>query len=320
MSVYTTINDDDLVGFLANYKAGTLKSFEGIESGIENTNYFVDTDMGRYVLTIFEQHTADELRFFLDLTAFLAEHDIPCAHPRPATQGVYITELKQKPAALVDRLAGASVEKPNIKQCAAVGDVLARMHLVGLDFWQSRENGRGPHWWHETGKALNGKLSAEETRLLKEELAFQAGARNLDLPRGIIHADLFRDNILFVDDQLSGMIDFYYACTDTLLYDVAVTVNDWCCNEDGALEESRTRALLSAYSAVRPIADNERQAWPVMLRAGALRFWLSRLYDMHFPRPGEITHTKNPRAFQEILQNRVDSSLEKLDYWPKVNP
>jgi len=318
MSVYTTINDDDLNGFLANYKAGNLEAYEGIESGIENTNYFVDTDKGRYVLTIFEQHSADELRFFLDLTAFLAEHDIPCAHPRPARQGVYITELKQKPAALVDRLAGASVEQPNVKQCAAVGDVLARMHLVGMDFWQSRGNERGPHWWRETGKALNGKLSATETELLHTELAFQAGARTLDLPRGIIHADLFRDNVLFVDDQLSGMIDFYYACTDTLLYDVAVTVNDWCCDEEGILEEERSRALLSAYAAVRPITDNERQAWPVMLRAGALRFWLSRLYDMHFPRPGEITHTKDPGVFQQILRNRAESALELLDYWPKV--
>jgi len=319
MSVYTTINDDDLVNFLANYSAGSLDSFEGIESGIENTNYFVDTDKARYVLTIFEQHTAEELRFFLDLTAFFAEHEIPCAHPRPAKQGVYLTELKNKPAALVDRLAGASVDRPNLAQCAAVGEVLARMHLVGLDFWQERQNDRGPHWWHETGSALNGKLSAKENLLLKSELEFQEKSRGLDIPRGIIHADLFRDNVLFIDDKLSGLIDFYYACTDALLYDVAVTVNDWCCTEQGTLDAVRTRALLEAYAAVRPITANEHQAWPVMLRAGALRFWLSRLYDMHFPRPGEITHTKDPGAFEKILRDRAGTSLENLDYWPKVN-
>lgn len=319
MSVYTTINDEELIGFLANYQAGMLENFEGIDAGIENTNYFVDTDKGRYVLTIFEQHTAKELRFFLDLTAFLAEHGIPCAHPRPAKQGDYLTELKNKPAALVDRLAGASIDEPNERQCAAVGDVLARMHLVGQDFWQQRGNERGPHWWHETGKALNGHLSESENTLLKQELEFQSAARKLDLPRGIIHADLFRDNVLFIDDRLSGMIDFYYACSDTLLYDVAVTVNDWCCNDDGSLDEERSRALLAAYAAVRPITDNERPAWPVMLRAGALRFWLSRLYDKHFPRPGEITHTKDPDVFRRILVNRIESPLENLDYWPKVN-
>ena len=320
MSVYTTINDRELAGFLAHYQAGTLNDFEGIQSGIENTNYFVNTDTGQYVLTIFEHHTVDELRFFLDLTAFLAEHGIPCAHPRPATQGEYITELKNKPAALVDRLSGASVDVPSEKQCAALGDVLARMHLVGQDFWQNRDNERGPHWWHKTSKGLRDHLSDKERRLLDTELAYQASARDLDLPRGIIHADLFRDNVLFNGDVLSGLIDFYYACTDSLLYDIAVTVNDWCGNPDGSLDGDRTRALLAAYSAVRPITDNERLAWPVMLRAGALRFWLSRLHDKHFPRPGEMTHIKDPAVFQDILVNRGASPVESSDYWPKVNP
>lgn len=318
MSVYTTINDDELVAFLANYQAGELRGYEGIDAGIENTNYFVDTDKGRYVLTIFEKHTTDELRFFLDLTAFLAEHNIPCAHPRPARQGEYITELKGKPAALVDRLAGASVEAPNEKQCAAVGDVLARMHLVGQDFWQSHANGRGPQWRRDTGKTVSGHLTDEENRLLRAELEFQSGYDDLGLPTGIIHADLFRDNALFVDDSLSGLIDFYFACTDYLLYDVAVTVNDWCCAADGSLDPGRTRALLGAYTAVRPIGADEHRAWPVMLRAGALRFWLSRLYDKHFPRPGEMTHILDPDAFRRILTDRAQNPLEMLDYWPKV--
>ncbi len=316
MSVYTTINNSELTEFLGNYQAGSLKDFEGIQSGIENTNYFVNTDLGQYVLTIFEHHSVEELRFFLDLTAFLAEHEIRCAHPRPAKQGEYITELKQKPAALVDRLSGASVDTPNAKQCAAVGNALAQLHLVGQDFWQSRDNERGPHWWHETSKALKDYLSDDENNLLATELAFQSQARDVDLPRGIIHADLFRDNALFVDDTLSGIIDFYYACTDTLLYDIAVTVNDWCCNDDGTLDKTRSRSLLAAYVAVRPITNDERRAWPVMLRAGALRFWLSRLHDKHFPRPGEITHIKDPDVFRRILTDRASSTFEKLDLWP----
>lgn len=316
MSVYTTISESELVAFLSHYNVGALIRFEGIQSGIENTNYFVDTDRGRYVLTIFEHHNADELRFFLDLTAFLAEHGIASAHPRPANEGDYLSVLKNKPAALVNRLAGASVEHPGVAQCAAVGNELAKLHLVGQDFWQSHNNERGPGWWQETSKALHGQLSDDEEALLQQELAFQTGARDMNLPRGIIHADLFRDNVLFQQDQLSGLIDFYYACTDTLLYDVAVTVNDWCCREDGLLDPARSRAMLGAYAAVRPINGDEHQAWPVMLRAAALRFWLSRLHDMHFPRPGEMTHIKDPKVFQRILQDRATQPAEELDYWP----
>jgi homoserine kinase type II len=318
MSVYTTISESELIEFLSHYDAGALQYFEGIQSGIENTNYFVDTDRGRYVLTIFEHHSADELRFFLDLTAFLAEHGIASAHPRPSTEGDYLSMLKNKPAALVNRLAGGSVEQPSVAQCSAVGNEMARLHLVGQDFWQSHANERGPAWWHQTSKALHGRLSADEETLLNQELAYQASARALSLPRGIIHADLFRDNVLFEQDRLSGLIDFYYACTDALLYDVAVTVNDWCCHEDGSLDQARTSAMLAAYAAVRPINDDEHQAWPVMLRAAALRFWLSRLFDMHFPRPGEMTHTKDPNAFRRILMNRAGQPVDNLDYWPKA--
>jgi len=318
MSVYTTITKNELIEFLGHYSVGSLTHFEGIQSGIENTNYFVDTDRGRYVLTIFEHHNADELRFFLDLTAFLAEHDIASAHPRPSREGDYLSVLKNKPAALVNRLVGASVEQPSIIQCAAVGNELAKLHLVGQDFWQAHNNERGPGWWHKTSKALHGRLSPDEATLLQQELAYQGSARELALPRGIIHADLFRDNVLFEQDRLSGLIDFYYACTDTLLYDVAVTVNDWCGQDDGSLDATRATALLAAYYAVRPINGDERQAWPVMLRAAALRFWLSRLYDMHFPRPGEMTHTKDPEVFRRILSDRAAQPAEKLDHWPQA--
>ena len=318
MSVYTTITESELRDFLDHYDVGALRHFEGIQSGIENTNYFVDTERGRYVLTIFEHHNADELRFFLDLTAFLAEHGVASAHPRPSAEGDYLSILKNKPAALVTRLAGASVEQPGVAQCAAVGSELAKLHLVGQDFWQSHGNERGPSWWQKTSKALHGRLSHDEDALLQRELSFQASARALALPRGIIHADLFRDNVLFEQDRLSGLIDFYYACTDTLLYDVAVTANDWCCQDNGSLDPARTAALLAAYAAVRPINGDEHQAWPVMLRAAALRFWLSRLYDMHFPRPGEMTHTKDPSVFRRILSDRSGQPVENLDFWPKV--
>lgn len=301
MSVYTVINQEELEQFLGNYDQGALTDFEGISSGIENTNYFVNTDRGHFVLTLFEHHTADELPFFLDLTAFLSEHNIPCAHPVADNQGNYLRELKNKPAALVRRLPGKSLETPEPVHCQAVGSVLAKMHIAGQQFVQQRVNGRGPKWWNETARAVESKLDAEESDTLKKELDYQNQCQTSDLPRGIIHADLFRDNVLFEGDQLSGLIDFYYACTDILIYDVAVTINDWCARENGSLDASRLDPFMQAYQKVRPFVESEKAAWPAMLRAAALRFWLSRLYDLHFPREGEITHTKDPLAFKRIL-------------------
>jgi homoserine kinase type II len=316
MSVYTSISEDELRSFLADYDAGALESFEGIESGIENTNYFVTTNRGEYVLTIFEQHTREELGFFLELTAWLAEHDIPCAHPSRNRAGRYLGELRDKPAALVDRLPGASVENPDREQCAAVGTVLARLHLAGREFPHDRANDRGPHWWRETASAVLPRLEPEDRALLQTELAYQAERRAADLPRGIIHADLFRDNVLFQDHGLSGLIDFYYACRDVLLYDLAVAVNDWCSEEDGRLDPGRAQAMLLAYNSIRPLDKVERTNWQAMLRAAALRFWLSRLQDMHFPREGEMTHIKDPDVFKHILLHRAAPGGDAPELWP----
>lgn len=317
MSVYTSITADELKAFLAGYDAGDLVRFTGIESGIENTNYFVTTTGGEYVLTIFEQHSKDELPFFLDLTAFLAEHDIPCAHPLANNNKEYLGSLKGKPAAIVNRLNGSQVGLPTPAQCSAIGQVLARMHLASAGFGQSRPNPRGYTWRRETGDALRQKLTDDERELLDQELENEARSAGLDLPSGIIHADLFRDNALFEGDRLCGVIDFYYACNDRFVYDVAITVNDWCSNGDGSLDGERTRHLLMAYGEARPINDLEREVWQAMLRAAALRFWLSRLYDMHFPRPGEMTHIKDPDAFRRILIHRASATTESLALWPK---
>ena len=305
MSVYTTIEHDELEDFLAHYPAGKLKQFEGISAGIENTNYFVDTDKDRFVLTIFEALNKDELPYFLDLMAHLAEHQVPSAHPQADNQQHYLRELKGKPAALVKRLTGKSVEHPSASHCAALGKALGHLHLVGQDFSHNRANERGPHWWHQTAEAVMHHLNNEDQQLLNNELHFQKQHAHDDLPRGVIHADLFRDNALFDGDQLTGIIDFYYACNDVLLYDVAVTANDWCSHDDGSLDQARLDALLNAYQNERPLTAQEQQAWPVMLRAAALRFWLSRLQDKHFPREGEITHIKDPDAFKRILINRI---------------
>lgn len=305
MSVFTTVTPEQLQAWLRHYPLGELRELKGIASGITNTNYFVTTDSGRYVLTLFEKNSADELPYFLDLMAHLAEHGIPCPHPIANSDGAYLGELNGKPAALVSCLRGASLEAPSATHCAEMGAVLARMHLAGQSFPQHMDNPRGPHWWNTTAATIMPFLDAAQRATLQDELAYQATFRHSELPRGVIHADMFRDNVLFDGETLTGLIDFYYACNDAWAYDLAITVNDWCVNADGSLDDARLRAMLGAYHRERPLTAAEQQAWPALLRAAALRFWLSRLYDKHHPQPGELTHAKDPDHFRRILALRA---------------
>ena len=305
MSVYTSVSPEQLSAWLQDFALGKLLDLKGIASGITNTNYFVTTETGRYVLTLFEHNTADELPYFLNLMAHLADRGTPCPHPVSNATGRYLGELNGKPAALVTCLRGSSIEAPSVEHCAAMGQVLARMHLAGGSFEAKVENPRGPHWWRVTAEAVMPFLSAEDRIMLENELAHQAECRACDLPRGVIHGDMFRDNVLFDGAELTGLIDFYYACDDVLAYDLAITVNDWCVHSDGQLDEGRLRAMLSAYHGERPLTSEEHAAWPTLLRAAALRFWLSRLYDLHYPREGEITHAKDPGHFRRILADRI---------------
>lgn len=305
MSVYTTVTPDELSLWLADYNVGTLTDLRGISAGIENTNYFVYTTAGRYVLTLFEKLTAAELPFYLHLMAHLADHGIPSARPLPDRSGNLLGELNAKPAALVSFLPGKDVERPGIAHCAAVGTMLARIHLAGQSFRDRMDNPRGLAWWQAVTPQIVGYLGRSEASLLQDEVDFQSHQRFGDLPRGAIHADLFRDNALFEGTRIAGVIDFYFACTDTFLYDVAICVNDWCVRNNGRLDEERAKALLDAYRKTRQFDAAEVTAWPVMLRAAALRFWISRLYDFHLPRPGELTHAKDPTHFRRILEQHV---------------
>ena len=313
MSVYTLVERNQLEKFLTNYHLGDLVAYEGINAGIENTNYFVTTTIGEFVLTLFEQFTHDELPYFLELMAYIAEHDIPSAHPLADKQGHYLRELCAKPAALVERLSGKDVEVPNLAQCREIAHALGRLHTISPNFPAHRTNGRGPHWWKITAERLLPLMETEDAELLRTELRFQANYQHLDLPRGVIHADLFRDNALFSGDQLRGIIDFYYACNDILIYDLAVTINDWCSLPDGHLDEQRVQAMFESYVQQRALTPLEFEAWPVIQRAGALRFWLSRLQDLHFPRPGELTHIKNPNVFRNILKAHIEAEQKCVD-------
>jgi homoserine kinase type II len=305
MSVFTTVTREQLDTWLKHYSVGTVGALEGIAAGIENTNYFVTTSQGRFVLTLFEKLTTRELPFYLNLMDHLARHGVPSARPVPDRSGNFLRELNGKPAALVSFLPGQDVASPAPGHCAQAGAMLADIHLAGSSYPGRMDNPRGPQWWRKAMPEIAPFLGAGDLKLLEDEVRFHSVERFLDLPQGAIHADLFRDNVLFDNGRVSGVIDFYFACTGAWLYDVAITVNDWCVTANGALDEARAAAMLGAYGQKRPFTEAERGAWPAMLRAGALRFWVSRLYDFYLPRPGELTHAKDPGHFRNILAARI---------------
>jgi homoserine kinase type II len=318
MSVFTTVTPEQLSAWLRNYSIGVLVDLQGILAGIENTNYFVTTTHGRYVLTLFEKLRPHELPFYLNLMAHLSAHGIPAPQPIANLRNAYLGELNGKPATIVTCLEGKPVLEPTPQHCARVGEVLAELHLAGQTYTGQLDNLRGPKWWSTAAPEIYPFLKPEEAELLKSEIRFQAQHRHDRLLRGVIHADLFRDNVLFHDGTgprplvVGGLIDFYFACVDVLIYDVAITVNDWCTGPDCALDALRTEALLKAYQTVRPFTDDECEAWPLMLRAGALRFWVSRLYDYHLPRDGELTHRHDPERFRRILLYHAANARQPL--------
>ncbi len=307
MSVFTPVTPEQLSAWLKRYSIGALTQMQGIAAGIENTNYFVTTSGGNFVLTLFEKLTAAELPFYLGLTAHLAQHGIPSPAPVADLDNRLFSELNDKPAALLSRLRGEVVAAPTAAHCAELGGTLADMHLAGQSYPGRLDNPRGPRWWREAAARVTPFLDQAGAALLRSELAFQHRHRGEDLPRGPIHADLFRDNVLFHGGRIGGVIDFYFAGIDCLLFDVAVTLNDWCVHPGGEVDAPRAQALLTSYHARRPFAAVEQDAWPVLLRAAALRFWLSRLYDFYLPRPGEMVHAHDPEHFRRILQLRIEN-------------
>jgi len=305
MSVFTKVTPEELSLWLRRYTLGALVELKGIAEGIENTNYFVTTSKGRYVLTLFERLGAGDLPYYVNLMAHLARKGIPCPAPIADCNGALYGVLNGKPATLVTRLSGRPVLEPDEQHCARLGSVLADMHQAALSYPGRLENPRGLSWWRDTAPRVMPFLDAPGQMLLSTELDVQSAEDLQGLPRGSVHADLFRDNVLWDNGKtLGGVIDFYFAGVDTLLFDVAVTVNDWCITPDGEIEVQRYSALISAYQAVRKFNAAELAAWPRILRAAALRFWLSRLFDFYLPRKGELTHAHDPEHFRRILVSR----------------
>lgn len=301
MSVFTKVSHAELHTFLEQYSLGELLGFQGIGEGVENTNYFVDTSDGRWVLTLFERLNYADLPFFLGIMEHLAARGFPCPMPIRNRAGETLRTLNGKPAALVLRLIGQSVLFPTLQQCTAVGAALGELHVLGLSFGGHCANDRGADWRRQTATLLLPETDAATRVLIEDELAAQQSLDLHRLPQGVIHADLFKDNVLFVDERLTGVIDFYYACNDALLYDLAITLNDWCTEADGRVNAARAQALITAYCARREPDASERAAWPLVLRAAAFRFFLSRLHDWTFPRAGDMVHIKDPDPYRRVL-------------------
>ncbi|HLQ84709.1 MAG TPA: homoserine kinase [Salinisphaeraceae bacterium] len=306
MAVYTKITRADLETLLAQYDIGSLQGFEGIASGITNTNYFVTTSHGRWVLTLFEHMTAAALPFFMTVMDHFSAHGIPSAHPVLRNDGGFLSTVCERPAALVYLLQGASIEQPDLAQCRALGEVVAAMHRAAKTLSVRQQNTRGLPWIREAAAALEPRLDADTAALLQDEIAaqneFAASADWQQLAQAVIHADIFRDNVLFAGHRVSGIIDFYYACHDYLLFDLAIICNDWCFDAAIRFLPARWQAFIHAYGAQRALTAVEQRAWPAMLRAAALRFWASRLYDYHFPINGDASQMHDPAPYERLLR------------------
>ena len=307
MSVYTTVSAEELDAWLARYGLGALRELEPIKTGIENTNYFVTTERGRYVLTLYERLPAEELPFYLNLMAHLAKAGVPVPAPAPDRTGALFSMLCGKPAGLVDRIDGVAHLAPTDSDCGAIGAALADLHVAAQSYRGRLDNRRGPAWWRQAARAVRPFLDETQNAMLAAELKHQSGIGKLRLPKAAIHGDLFRDNVLFAGGRVAGIIDFGFAATDFLAYDLAIAVNDWCNRPDGALDPGRTGAFIEGYERHRALTADEREHWPTLLRAAALRFWLSRLFDYHQPRPGQLVRVHDPEHFRKVLTSRIES-------------
>jgi len=306
MAVYTEVSDEELARFIASYRVGALLSFKGIAEGVENTNYLLHTESGPFFLTLYEKRVAPEdLPFFLGLMEHLANAGIRCPTPVRDAQGQSLRQLAGRPAALVTFLEGVWIRRPQVMHCAAVGQAMARMHLAGQNFSLSRANALGPPGWgalYARFKDHADEIAPGLGATIEQELDHLACNWPTDLALGVIHADLFPDNVFFLGDQLSGLIDFYFACNDALIYDIAIALNAWCFESDHSYNVTKGRNLLQAYAQVRSLSDEERHALPLLARGAALRFLLTRLVDwFHIP-PGALVRPKDPFEYYRKLR------------------
>ena len=313
MSVYTKVQSEELTVFLKRYSIGKLVNFSGISAGVTNTNYWLETDSGHYVLTLFEHLDSLGLDYVLGLQHHLANKGVKCIAPIIDNQGALFSSLNHRPAAIVNRISGSAYQNPSVNQCHQIGLELAKFHLAGFSYKNKIPNNRGLNWLKLISQDLILVLEKTELELINLVIKDFESFDLARLPVGSLHGDLFHDNVLFNDGKLSGIIDFDYACHDYLIYDVAVTVNDWCVNSEGELLPDKMSAFLNAYNDIRVMHACEHIGLPIMLQMAALRFWLSRLYDKHFPLEGVLTFVKDPNEFSKMLMLRRDEAALLTD-------
>lgn len=313
MSVYTKVGTAELKTFLLRYSLGNLVSHTGIEAGVTNTNYWLETDRGSYVLTLFEHVDGSSLDYTLGLQHHLSNHGVSCAAPIVDNLELLYSRLNGRPAAIVGRVPGSACNDPSTEKCRQIGAELARFHLAGLDFKCRKTNSRDLNWWLSMTTQLRFVLVESDLELIHTVIEEYQTSDLAGLPQGALHGDLFHDNVLFDGDCLGGIIDFDYACHDYFVYDMAITINDWCIDNEGGLVDNKMNALLSAYDGIRSILDCEHAALPIMLQVAALRFWLSRLFDKTFPLEGELTFVKDPNEFRQMLLLRRKESSSLTD-------
>jgi homoserine kinase type II len=306
MAVYTDVSDEELEAFIGSYAIGALTSFKGIAEGVENSNYLVHTDSGRYILTLYEKRVQrEDLPYFLGLMEHLASRRISCPLPVKDREGRTLKQLAGRPATLITFLEGLWVRRPNIEHCAGLGDALADFHLAGADFPMFRANSLSLPGWRALSASIGGSADKVKPGLsggIEKELRHLEERWPNDLPQGVIHADLFPDNVFFLGDRVSGLIDFYFACNDMLAYDVAVCLNAWCFESDGSFNVTKARALLQAYEGVRRLTKPELDRLPTLARGAALRFLLTRTYDLINTDANALVKTKDPSEYLRKLR------------------
>ena len=306
MAVYTEVSDEQLDAFLADYEIGEVMSFKGIAEGVENTNYMLHTKRGYYFLTLYEKRVdPKDLPFFVGLMEHCAARGLNCPQPVKNRKGETLGELAGRPAAIITFLEGISVRRPNNAHCAALGQALAQFHEAGEGFKIRRQNALGPEGWQKLAAqcaARADEVAPTLSSLITDAVAYLSARWPKSLPSGVIHADLFPDNVFFLGDRLSGLIDFYFACNDFYAYDIAICLNAWCFEIDGSFNVTKGKALLSNYNNVRPLTNGEIEAMPLLARGSALRFLLTRTFDWLNVPPGALVRPKDPKEYLKKLQ------------------
>ena len=311
MSVYTRLTKEELEQLLSHYEIGNFVDIDGISEGITNSNYYLTTSKNKYILTIFEEPKLN-LNYAIELMDILAGMRIPCPTPIRTKKGDQVINLFGKPISIFTLLPGKTITNisPSVNMCEQIGETLAKLHIYSKEHKRYDLGLRDNSWFTKTAGKLNTILSMDDINLISNEILNQQDCVNKNLPEGVIHSDLFRDNAMFIGEELTGVIDFYYACNGYYLYDLAIITNDWCLKDNREIDFVKQDALMKSYNKIREIESIEKLMWPKVLRHAALRFWLSRLHDKHYPTDGEMTHVLDPNEFKLILIDRINNSYK----------